>query len=130
MSDRFGWLLCGCSVVSGLGAAMNANEVKALRLLAGWTQDNMAELLGMSKRTYMRAEQGERAFTRPEQLMLLLWWRGLRTQGLKVQVYDDPTHSQWWVMSELGGRKWRALGPYDTRRDADATLRWLDKEGL
>lgn len=110
--------------------AMTANEVKVLRLLADYTQAEMADMLGMSKRTYIRAEQGEREFAKGEQLLLMLWWRSLRASGLRVLVLDDPFRSQWWIHAEMGGRKWQALGPYESRRDADQIVRWLEREGL
>lgn len=90
----------------------------------------MAEMLGMSKRSYLRREKGEMAFRPPEQLMLLLWWRQQRAHGLRVLVLDDARHLQWWVCAEQGGKRWQALGPYETRREADHIVRWLEREGL
>jgi transcriptional regulator with XRE-family HTH domain len=110
--------------------AMNANDVRNLRLLAGWTQTQLGQVLGMSKRAYLRRETGQQDFRVPELLMLTLWWRQLRAQGLKVLVMDDPRHGQWWVCGQQDGKRWNALGPFETRREAERIVRWLEEEGL
>lgn len=109
---------------------MNAEEVRTLRVLAGWTQTQLGKMLGMSKRAYLRRETGQQEFRPPELLMLVLWWRQQRANGLEVVVTNEPRHGQWWVCGERAGLRWTAMGPYETRREADRIVRWLEAEGL
>lgn len=122
--------LAEARVISAPLRAMTSDEVRRLRLLAGWTQAQMGDLLGMGKRSYSRRENGLLNFRPPEVLMLMLWWRNLRARGLKFHLEDDPERPQWYVLGELNAKRWRALGPFETRREANEVLNWLNREGL
>jgi transcriptional regulator with XRE-family HTH domain len=106
---------------------MTGAEIRKLRLVAGWTQAQIAAFLGMGKRSYMRREQEKKAFSKAELLMLSLWWKQLRKRGLKVGVEHDPQHDQWWVCGEMAGKSWQALGPFEARQDALAEARQLEE---
>ena len=108
-------------------APMTGQDAFYMRRAAGWSQQQMADLLEISKRTYERIERDEgREFKKTEQLMLLLWWRRLM-DVLSFQLITDPTRGQWWIESTLAGKTWKALGPYETRLDATHVLRNLER---
>ena len=59
--------------------------------------------------------------------MLLLWWRRLLNEGLRLQVMDDR-RGQWYVMAEnAAGKRWIALGPFEERLEAFRQLRAIER---
>jgi DNA-binding XRE family transcriptional regulator len=111
---------------------MDANDVRTLRMLAGMSQTEMGKMLGMGKRSYLRRETGQQEFRKAELVLLHLWWHRLRANGLKFRVVEEirPRYTLWNIWGEIGGRTWKALGPYDFKADAEAVLRGLEREGL
>lgn len=93
-----------------LRAMLTGKEVKRMRLAADWTQQQMADLLEIGKRTYERVERETRALTRPEATFIVLWWRAQRRAGLGFDL-EQNGDGRWHVLAEREGRSWRAFGP-------------------